>query len=127
VDGFGVFNQTTNQADGFGSPSTSISFLLTDTGTTTWSSSANVLTPNASGDFVAAHIAVCDTTSNPTCGSGGPGAIATGFASGSVEINPTGGGGGGVPEPAAWGLMILGFGGIGAALRMQRRQRAQLA
>ncbi len=28
--------------------------------------------------------------------------------------------GGGVPEPAAWGLMIMGFGGIGAALRRRR-------
>lgn len=27
---------------------------------------------------------------------------------------------GGVPEPAAWGLMILGFGGIGATLRRRR-------
>jgi hypothetical protein len=33
----------------------------------------------------------------------------------------TGGGGGGVPEPAAWALMILGFGGIGAVLRQRRR------
>jgi hypothetical protein len=28
---------------------------------------------------------------------------------------------GGVPEPAAWGLMILGFGGIGAVLRRRRQ------
>jgi hypothetical protein len=28
---------------------------------------------------------------------------------------------GGVPEPAAWALMLLGFGGLGAALRHQRR------
>jgi len=26
----------------------------------------------------------------------------------------------GVPEPAAWGLMVLGFGGLGAALRRRR-------
>jgi hypothetical protein len=26
-----------------------------------------------------------------------------------------------VPEPAAWALMILGFGGVGAALRSKRR------
>jgi hypothetical protein len=30
--------------------------------------------------------------------------------------------GGGVPEPAAWALMILGFGGVGASLRAKRRQ-----
>ena len=31
---------------------------------------------------------------------------------------------GGVPEPAAWTLMILGFGGAGAVLRGQRRRQA---
>ena len=29
-----------------------------------------------------------------------------------------------VPEPAIWGLMILGFGGIGVAMRRNRRNRA---
>ena len=29
-----------------------------------------------------------------------------------------------VPEPATWGLMILGFGAAGAALRTRRRQLA---
>ena len=28
----------------------------------------------------------------------------------------------GVPEPATWGLMIMGFGGVGALLRNRRRQ-----
>ena len=32
-----------------------------------------------------------------------------------------GNGAGGVPEPATWGLMIVGFGGIGAAIRRRRR------
>jgi hypothetical protein len=36
------------------------------------------------------------------------------------------GGGGGVPEPATWGLMILGFGGVGATIR-RRRQVAAFA
>jgi hypothetical protein len=35
-----------------------------------------------------------------------------------------GGLGGAVPEPATWGLMILGFGGAGAALRSSRRRKA---
>lgn len=35
-----------------------------------------------------------------------------------------GGGGGAVPEPAAWAMMILGFGGVGA---MMRRKRHALA
>lgn len=32
--------------------------------------------------------------------------------------------GGGVPEPASWALMLLGFGGMGAALRHRRRAAA---
>ena len=28
----------------------------------------------------------------------------------------------GVPEPATWALMILGFGGVGALLRRRRRE-----
>jgi len=31
------------------------------------------------------------------------------------------GGTGGVPEPATWGMMLLGFGGLGAVLRHRRR------
>jgi len=31
---------------------------------------------------------------------------------------------GGVPEPAAWALMIVGFGGVGGLLRRRRAQRA---
>ena len=37
---------------------------------------------------------------------------------------PPVGPGPGVPEPATWGLMILGFGGIGAALRRRRTATA---
>lgn len=32
--------------------------------------------------------------------------------------------GAGVPEPATWGLMLVGFGGLGAALRARRRSLA---
>jgi hypothetical protein len=34
---------------------------------------------------------------------------------------------GGVPEPASWALMIVGFGGAGAVLRGQRRRQAATA
>ncbi len=33
----------------------------------------------------------------------------------------------GVPEPAAWALMLVGFGGLGAALRSARKGRAAFA
>ena len=33
---------------------------------------------------------------------------------------------GGIPEPATWGLMIVGFGGVGAMLRQRRRLVAAL-
>ncbi len=33
----------------------------------------------------------------------------------------------GVPEPATWGLMMLGFGGLGALARTRRRQAALAA
>ena len=33
---------------------------------------------------------------------------------------------GGVPEPATWGLMILGFGAIGGVMRYKRREQAKV-
>ena len=39
---------------------------------------------------------------------------------GSVEAVKFASNGGGVPEPAAWTMMILGFGGIGAMLRRRK-------
>lgn len=35
-------------------------------------------------------------------------------------------GGGAVPEPATWAMMIVGFGGVGAILRRQRANRQRL-
>src|SRR5205814_9167517 len=40
-----------------------------------------------------------------------------------VRIDPAPGA---VPEPATWGLMLLGFGGIGMALRRSRRRSGAL-
>ena len=109
VDGWGTFNQTTQQNDGYGSRATSISFVLTDT-SGTWASSANVLTPNSLGNTVAAHIAVCDTTDLANC------AQFTGFATNGTGRVP-------IPEPATWAMMLIGFGGLGAVLRSKRRRQ----
>src|SRR5439155_27088688 len=77
VDGFGSFNLVIDSSNGFASGSTSISFVVTDLNGT-WSSVTNALLPNASGNDIAAHIAVCDT--NP-CTQANNGVIApTGFA-----------------------------------------------
>jgi hypothetical protein len=35
--------------------------------------------------------------------------------------------GGGVPEPASWAMMLVGFGGLGAVLRAQRRRQGLAA
>ena len=49
--------------------------------------------------------------------------ISNDCASGSHGFSGSGGSGGGaVPEPATWALMLIGFGGLGAMLRRQRRQ-----
>ena len=113
VDGWGIFNQTTNQTDGYNDRATSISYLLTDT-SGTWASSDNVLIANGSGHTVAAHIAVCTLSTNPTCASD-PGAAFTGFATNGPGV---------IPEPATWGLMLVGFFGAGALIRNRRKALA---
>ena len=42
-----------------------------------------------------------------------------------TDLGPNGNGVVGVPEPAAWTLMILGFGGVGAMLRRRRNVPAR--
>jgi PEP-CTERM motif len=98
LDGFGSFNQTINTFDGFTHSSDAVSFTLTNT-SGTWADSSNVLTANASGEFVAAHIFV---TSSPANGSNG--ALATGFASTGTPTS--------TPEPASLILLALGFFGV---------------
>jgi hypothetical protein len=55
---------------------------------------------------------------DPTLNSGAGGVLNTGNVGATL---------GGVPEPATWAIMLVGFGGLGAALRRQRRQAAVLA
>jgi len=44
-----------------------------------------------------------------------------------VFINPTGGGGGGIPEPATWAMMVVGVGAIGAVMRKRRQMGLAIA
>jgi hypothetical protein len=46
-----------------------------------------------------------------------------GWAAHDIQVSQSGA----VPEPAIWGLMIVGFGGMGAMLRRQRRAQPALA
>ena len=46
----------------------------------------------------------------------------SGAYAGTISFAP-----GAVPEPATWGLMIVGFGGVGGLLRSRRRQGAAFA
>lgn len=110
VDGFGVFNQTTKNVDGYAHAASEVGFMLTDTGGT-WASAASVLTPNADGYSVAAHIAVCNTS----LGACSPsiGASTTGYA---VNIAP-------VPLPSGsilFGSALVGLGIFGFGLKRRR-------
>jgi len=81
--------------------------LLTFKVTAPTTLTVNNIVANGSGYYFAADVA----DSNGSTGNVG----ATGFKT------P------GVPEPASWALMLMGFGGLGAALRAQRRRLATAA
>lgn len=68
-----------------------------------------------SSEFGSPQLGVCG---DPLCRTNDPGfpEVYGGDGQGFVTTQPTTG----VPEPAAWTLMLLGCGGMGAALRMRR-------
>ncbi len=108
VDGFGKFNLTIDTQDGSGSAMNTITFTLTATNGNSWASAADVLTANALGNSVAAHVAWC---SGSPCSISNTGQVkgSTGFASQ-------------VPEPATLSLLGTGLIGLAAALRLRLRQ-----
>jgi hypothetical protein len=85
-DGFGSFNLSINSNGGYTTASNSITFTLTKT-SGTWSSAANVLTANANGALVGAHIFVAAFPANVK-----QGALATGFAANGGAVNTPDGG-----------------------------------
>lgn len=101
-DGFGNFNLTINSFDGFTHSVGTLSFTVQDT-SGTWGSAADVLTANASGNTVAAHIFATAYPANATNT-----ALATGFATDGTTS---------VPEPSVLLLLGAGLVGLGGPVR----------
>jgi hypothetical protein len=59
-----------------------------------------------------------------TRGANGPTGVIGGTLCTDEDCGGPGPGGGPVPEPATWAMMLLGFGGMGAILRRNRRHAA---
>lgn len=115
-DGWGSFNQTIDNFDGFTFSADTIVVNLENTGGT-WGDADSVLTGNPSGHLAAAHIFV---TADPAIQSNG--ALTTGYATDGKRINS-------VPAPssviaALSGMALLGLIGV---VGYRRRTQAILA
>jgi hypothetical protein len=107
-DGFGTFSATLDEFDGFQWALSSVTIDLINNGGT-WAGAGDVLTPNGSGNVVAAHIGICNTNPCENAASGGS-FVATGYAtSGPTQA----------PEPSS--LSMLGIGALGLLGFARRR------
>jgi hypothetical protein len=108
-DGFGNFNQTFDEFDGFTWALHTISFTVTDN-SGTWASVSNVLAGNNDTNLVAAHVGICNV--NPCTFTGGSFAN-TGYASETGAVN--------IPTPEPSSLALFGTGILGFAAMMRRK------
>jgi PEP-CTERM motif-containing protein len=104
-DGFGGFNLTASNFDGFSHTATTVQFTVNSLGS--WADASNVLTDNGSGFKAAAHVYATTAPASPTNG-----AIATGFVANGGT--PT------IPEPTT--MLLLGLGLAGAGVVRRRRK-----
>src|SRR5215472_11966879 len=79
VDGFGTFNLSLNNSDGYGSSANSVTINITNT-TGLWTTDAAVLVNNAGGFNAAIHAFACTATCTVSAG-----ALTTGFAARAPE------------------------------------------
>ena len=115
-DGFGNFNQTIDEFDGFDHASQTITFTVTSTSGPAWNTVADVLKANNDGNLVAAHIGECNVD---PCTFAGGSFSNTGYASETGAIN--------IPTPEPSSLALFGTGILGVAGMVRRRVRVPTA